>query len=168
MRQYAIFLCSFGFGACGSIAEILPPQEPAKPVPTILGDASLLKFAAQFKQDCLNNLSEVQCQLPHRITMQYFPQAKHPDKRGYAQLWGRKNTIHFAEVNIADYLQSSLWKEGLLVTVYHELFHAWFNLDHDDASLGIMNSTAYFEDDLIIAKDFQHYVSKEFARVKHK
>lgn len=148
--------------------SVLPTQEPAKPVHTLTGDASLLKMAARFKQDCLNHMTEVQCRLPHKITMQYFPRDKHPDKRGYAELWGRKDTVHWVDVRIADYLQSSLWKEGLLVTVYHELFHAWFQLDHDDSSLGIMNSTAYFEDDLTIAENFNHYVAKEFDRVKHK
>lgn len=100
--------------------------------------------------------------------MGYFPMKAHPDKRGYAEIWGRGNVVHWVDVRIADYLQTSLWKDGFARTVYHELFHAWFQLDHDDSSLSIMNSVAYYEDDMIIAKDFDYYVAKEFDRVKHK
>lgn len=125
-------------------------------------------FAHRFQQDCIRFLSKQKCNLPHKISLKYFPYKKHPDRRGYAELWGRKDVIQWADVQIADYLQSSVYKESLLVTVYHELFHAWFDLDHTEDGISIMNSVAYYDVDLLIENDFDFYLSKEFERVKYK
>lgn len=166
MFKSIISLCSLIFTACG--APTSARKEPPRPAPTIVGDESLIKYAKQFQQDCHVYLSAKDCRIPHKITMKYFPAEEEPDKRGYAELSGYDNNIHIANVRISDYLASAAFKDALLVTVYHELFHAWFSLEHDDTSRGIMNSVGYFVDDVIIVENFDTYVEKEFKRVRNK
>lgn len=137
-------------------------------MPVVTGNEKLLPYVTRFQKDCVRFLSEGQCKLPYKITLDFFPAKKYPDRRGYAEMWGRGKTTHWVDVRIADYLQSSIWRDALLVTTYHELFHAWFNLDHDNTGLGIMNSVAYNDVDTLIVEDFDYYLGKEFDRVKHK
>lgn len=165
LRWLGLITFSAALGACGAA---LTTEQRHKPYSVVTGDLELVKYATDFRKDCLTYLSAQKCRLPHEINMQYFPQEQEPDKRGYAELFGYGNTVYKADVRISDYLKRPAFSNSLLTTVYHELFHAWFSLEHDDSSLSIMNSVGYFWDDNKIAKDFQYYVKKEFDRVRNK
>lgn len=146
----------------------MEPQDygTVRPVPTLVAEGELREVATQFIADCKKHLIAQRCQLPYRITMSYYPEQKQPMTRGYAEQWGRGSVITEVKIGIVDYLQT--WKDSLKVVAYHELFHAFFNLDHDDTSFGIMNTSGNFIDDKYLLEDFDYFVKKEFNRVKHK
>lgn len=161
---FAIFICAITLGACGNL--IYDPR-PVAPTPVLLAEDPTLKSAArEFLKDCRRFLVAEGCKIPHRISVTYFPAQKHPTYRGFAEMWGRGNKITEVKVGIADYL--AFFRDNLKIVVYHELFHAFFDLEHDDSSFGIMNTTGNEWDDKHILADFDYYVEKEFARVKHK
>lgn len=133
-------------------------------MPTLVAEGELLNVAKQFVNDCKLYLPAQRCRLPYRISLSYFSAQKHPEWRGYAEQWGKGSTVMEVRIGIADYLK--VWKDSLKVVEYHELFHAFFNLEHDDTSFGIMNTTGNFVDDKHLLSDFDYYVKKEFDRVK--
>lgn len=163
MRSWlTILICTTILGACGSL--VYDPR-PVVPTPVMLTEDPDLKAAARsFLKDCRRFVSVDGCKIPHRITLSYFPAKSHPDLRGVAEMWGRGTTITEVKVGIADYL--AVFKDNLKIVVYHELFHAMFQLEHDDSSFGIMNTSGNEWEDKIILADFDYYVEKEFNRVK--
>ena len=144
----------------------MEPQDygTVRPVPTLVAEGELREVAVQFIDDCKKYVAVQRCRLPYRISMHYFSAQAHPAWRGYAEQWGKGTVIAEVKIGIADYLQT--WKDSLKVVAYHELFHAFFNLDHDDTSFGIMNTSGNFRDDKHLLSDFDYYVEKEFNRVK--
>ena len=163
MRYYVgVAIGAFAFGACGAAVIETPPPMPRKVLVT--NESTLKEIATDFVKDCYRYIGKERCALPYRINLAYFEPEEQPDLRGYAQPWTYRNVVGKVHIGIVSYLKDN--PTSLKVVTYHELFHAYFELDHDDTKLGIMNTYGNALWDGLIMEDFQHYVAEEFYRVK--
>lgn len=163
MRYYiGIAFGAFTFGACGAAIIETPPPMPPKVLTT--SDSALKEIATDFVKDCYRYLGKERCALPYQIKLAYFAPEEEPDLRGYAQQWTYKDVVGKVHIGIVSYLKDT--PTSLKVVTYHEMFHAYFELDHDDTRLSIMNTYSNPVYDNLLMEDFQYYVAEEFYRVK--